>query len=125
LAGNETSSSSDGTDDGGTESTGDVSLTATPSEIQVDVGAVVNVRVMVDNPVPDQTYSFTIEEPPVSGMIEDEDVEDDPEAGTIFSFTFTATTPTEFGMADTIGISVEDSEGNEGNLDIPVTVNEE
>ena len=99
-----------------------MSLTATPSEIEEDVGSVVPVVVRVDNPVPGQTYSLVIDDQPVSGMIED--VEDDLEAGTI-SFTFTATTPIEFGMVDSIGVSVTDSEGNEGNLDIPVTVNEE
>ena len=124
LTGNETSSSSDGTDDDGTDSTGDVPLSATPSEIDdVNVDSTRNVTVMVDNPVPDRTYTFAIEEPPeVSG--ETEIVEEEVEEG-IFTFEFTATAPTEFGMEDTIGIRVEDSEGNEGDLDIPVTVDEE
>jgi hypothetical protein len=97
-----------------------IALAATPEEIDVEVGDVVTVVVQVVNRVSGRTYAFTISEQPTSGQIDADSVETDSSEG-IMSFRFEATTPTGF-TTDTIGITVTDSAGEEGSLDIAVSV---
>jgi len=115
----EGSCSSDGTDDGGEEGT--IALTATPEEIDANVGDVVTVQVRVVNPVADRTYSFNITEQPIrNGQIDNQSIETDNRVG-IMSFRFEASAQPSISI-ENIEISVTDSASEEGSLEISVEV---
>ena len=126
----EGSCSSDGTDDGGDGGGDDcnnrlgedstIELASTPPEIDVLVGASVNVSVRVVNREQGRTYALGIQKRPTSGQIDDASIVTNMNEGTM-TFPFRATTSTEF-TTDDIEISVEDSASEVGCLDITVRV---